>query len=207
MGYINSDDMHCPWTLGLVGRVFAEFPEVQWLTTRFPIRYSAGGLATNCYDVRGYAREAFAKGEYMPGTDGFFAAPIQQESTFWRRSLWDKVGGAFSREFNYASDFDLWCRFAKLTDLVAVSAPLAGYRRYGDQKTERAMTTYHGEARRALLQHFSEPPKKQPLRNFYRDRMPAALRPWAEKTGRLHRAKVIYHEAIGDRLSLGEVLV
>src|SRR5438046_1137223 len=33
MGWLNSDDMHLPWTLRAVGDIFASFPEVNWIST------------------------------------------------------------------------------------------------------------------------------------------------------------------------------
>ncbi len=32
-GWINSDDMHLPWTLWVVGSIFASLPEVEWIST------------------------------------------------------------------------------------------------------------------------------------------------------------------------------
>ena len=60
---------------------------------------------------------------------------VQQESTFWRRSLWEKAGGRLDDRFKYAADFFLWREFAKHTDLVKVSSFLGGYRSHGDQVT------------------------------------------------------------------------
>ncbi len=194
MGWLNSDDLHCPWTLAVVSEIFETFPEVEWLTTRFPLRWDAEGRATNCFDSRGYAREAFARGEYCGGADGFFAAPIQQESTFWRRSLWERSGGALSTEFGSAGDFELWCRFARQAQLHAVSVPLAGFRQHGDQQTARARTEYFHQARRALETHF--PGRGQSawyrhLRPLMRDRLPAGLQPLAVSAGLLYEAPVI----------------
>jgi len=54
---------------------------------------------------------------------------------FWRRSLWEKVGG-FDLNLKYAADFKLWTEFAKHADLVGVSVPLAAFRwRPGEQRS------------------------------------------------------------------------
>lgn len=194
MGWLNSDDLHCPWTLAVVTEIFATYPEVEWLTTRFPLRWDERGRATNCADVRGYARGAFARGEACGGGAGFFAAPIQQESTFWRRALWERAGGHVATDFGGAGDFELWCRFARLAQLHAVNVPLAGFRLHGAQQTVTARDDYFRQARRALDRHF--PGHEQPrwyrtLRPHVRDRLPAALHPLARAAGLLFDAPVI----------------
>jgi hypothetical protein len=192
MGWLNSDDLHCPWTLAVVTEIFATFPEVEWLTTRFPLRWDAAGRATHCTDTRGYARGAFAAGEYCGGTDGFFAAPVQQESTFWRRSLWDRTGARVATEFGAAGDFELWCRFAREADLYAVSVPLAGFRSHGDQQTVTARAAYFREARRAWETHFPGAAVSSPrLRPWMRDRLPAVFYPFAKSLRLVFDARVI----------------
>ncbi len=195
MGWLNSDDLQCPWTLAVVADVFARFPEVEWLTTRFPLRWDKDGRVTNCSDSRGYARGAFARGEYCGGGTGFFSAPIQQESTFWRRTLWDRTGGALSTEFGSAGDFELWCRFAKVAELHAVNVPLAGFRLHGDQQTVAARGEYFRKAQLALEHHFpgqNQSPLYRRLRPIARDRLPMALHSVAKSGGLLFDAPVIF---------------
>lgn len=208
MGWLNSDDLHCPWTLAMVGQVFSQFPEVDWLTTRFPLRFDAAGRAVFCRDLRGFSQAAFGRGEYLPGTPGFFAGPLQQESTFWRRSLWNKAGGMFSPDFDYAADFELWCRFAKLADPVAISVPLAGFRRHGDQKTGRDIERYRTEAREAFERHYPDATATSPaIRNFCRDRLPAGFRSMALRWGGLFTGRVITHHAEAGALVLEEIVL
>lgn len=194
MGWLNSDDLHCPWALAVVTEIFEDFPEVEWLTTRYPLRWDAEGRATNCSDCRGYARDALARGEYCGGAEEFFAAPIQQESTFWRRSLWERTGAALSTEFGAAGDFELWCRFAKHAQLHAVNVPLGGFRQHGNQQTSNARAEYFRQARRALETHY--PGQRQSawyrtLRPLMRDRLPAGLQSAALSAGLLFEAPVI----------------
>lgn len=194
MGWLNSDDMHCPWALSVVADIFTNCPEVSWLTTRFPLRWDALGRATNCSDARGYACPAFAKGEYCCGTPGFFAAPIQQESTFWRRSLWNEAGGALSQDFGPAGDFELWCRFAKRAELYAVNVPLAGFRHHGAQQTVIVRDEYFRQSQRALDHHFPGNGQSASYRRWRpvaRDRAPEFLRKTLKSTGLLHEAPVI----------------
>lgn len=210
MGWLNSDDLHCVWTLAVVTDIFAQFPEVEWLTTRFPLRWDAEGRATNCLDARGYARGAFARGEYCGGADGFFAAPIQQESTFWRRSLWERTGAALSTDFGSAGDFELWCRFAKAAELHAVNVPLAGFRQHGDQQTSHQRAEYFRQARQALDHHFpgqGQKPLHARLRPIARDRLPAAFQSAAVSAGFLYEAPVISRTRDNNAWRIDRVLV
>ena len=57
-----------------------------------------------------------------------------QPSMFWRRSLYEKVGGLDTR-FNLAMDADLWERFSRHTRIVHIPAYLSCMRYYPEQKT------------------------------------------------------------------------
>ncbi len=190
MGWLNADDMQLPWTLSLVTEIFSTFPAVRWLTTRFPLRWDKHGRAVSCTDARGYSRKGILRGESTPGSTGFTTWPIQQESTFWRRDLWEEAGGALDTDFDLAADFDLWVRFAKLTEPFALGVPLAGFRRHGDQKTSRFAQQYGDEALRSLRKHGGEIAKGIG-RSFCRDRLPSVLRPLALKMGLLYESKLI----------------
>ncbi|MCK9589888.1 MAG: glycosyltransferase [Terrimicrobiaceae bacterium] len=206
MGWLNSDDMHMPWTLSMVGEIFSLFPEVRWLTTRFPIRWDAAGRAVNCTDVRGYSREGILRGETLPGAEGFTTWPIQQESTFWRRDLWEEVGGALDVSLDAAADFDLWMRFAKVAEPFAISVPLGGFRRHGNQKTSKALERYQAQAMSSFRRH-GKKLAAGIMRNFCRDRLPCALYPIARVAGWLHTAKVIQRTRDNSAWVIHEVSV
>ncbi len=64
---------------------------------------------------------------------GYF---IPQESTFWRRSLWERVGG-LDASLHFAGDFDLWARFYEHAELWCVRALLGVFRSHVAQKSQR----------------------------------------------------------------------
>lgn len=119
MCWINSSDLHFPWTLQTVAEIFSQLPEVEWITgisTEFgasggPRRVTHGFF--NVYDILG----------------GNFRW-IQQESVFWRRSLWERAGGALDNSLVCAADFDLWLRFFRLAPLYHVDTILGGFRQH-----------------------------------------------------------------------------
>jgi glycosyltransferase involved in cell wall biosynthesis len=157
MAWLNSDDLYLPSTLAIVGEVFASLPEVQWLTTRYPIILDANGRHVRCDTAGGFNARAFFRGMNLPGR-GWAARPwIQQESTFWRRGLWERSGGRVDASLRLAGDFELWARFFRHADLYALAAPLAGFRQHEAQKTACRIKEYAKEAERVLRQNGGRP--------------------------------------------------
>jgi glycosyltransferase involved in cell wall biosynthesis len=160
MAWLNSDDKYTPWALSVVGEIFATHPEVEWLTTLFPLFWDERGRATGCASFPGYSRAGFFRGENLPDCDWHYESWIQQESTFWRRSLWERAGGRVDPEFKLAGDFELWARFYKTAELHAVATPLGGFRLHSTQKTATQMEAYFNEATRALKLHGGRTPSR-----------------------------------------------
>ncbi len=128
MAWLNSDDLYFPWTLRAVHSIFTSLPHVEWLTTTRPGLISEDGAVVRFRDVPGYSREAFADWRYVPVDDGVSFGSVQQESTFWRRSLWERSGGRLDSSLRLAGDYELWSRFFRLAELHGVDVPLAAFR-------------------------------------------------------------------------------
>src|SRR5438105_2386125 len=123
MAWIGSDDRFEPAAFATVGEIFREFQDIDWVTGRQLVIYESGTWA-NLSPIIPFPRKAIAAGIF----DGRFAPHfIEQEATFWRPRLWQKAGGV-DPNFRLAGDFDLWRRFARHTDLVAVDAILGCFR-------------------------------------------------------------------------------
>jgi glycosyltransferase involved in cell wall biosynthesis len=159
MGWLNSDDLYASWALQIVGEIFSTFPEVEWLTSLYPLVWDQQGRAVRCSHRIGYSRQGFFRGENLPGAGWPIRHPtwIQQESTFWTRSLWERAGGKLEESLRFAGDFELWARFFQHAELYGVEAPLGGFRLHGDQKTAHNMDVYIAEARQAFFQHGGRP--------------------------------------------------
>jgi Glycosyl transferase family 2 len=157
MGWLNADDRHLPWTLALVGELFERFPQVEWLTTQYPVILDESGRAVQSGYGGGFNADAFRRGGNLPGRGWFATGFVQQESTFWRRSLWEKAGGRVDASLKLAGDFELWCRFFDHAPLYAVATPLAGFLRHGEQKTATRFEAYLDEAEAVLRQRGLRP--------------------------------------------------
>ena len=129
--WINADDSYMPWTLQAVADCLNENPQVQWLTG-IPTSLNAKGelYFRSGYRVKTYNRKCIARGEHHIRGKG----AIQQESTFWTRQLWERVG-KIDLKFKAAGDFDLWRRFAQYESLYTVETILAGFRIHEGQKS------------------------------------------------------------------------
>jgi len=158
MGWLNSDDTYFPWTLRTVASIMTAFPQIEWLTTLRPAYVDYHGFCINVeHRIPAFSREAFLDGCYITPvpadrTDMLGLYPtVQQESTFWRRSLWERAGGRLRTEFKLAADFDLWGRFYEHAELYGTLAPLAGFRFQFAQKTS-AWQDYAQDAHRSLVE-------------------------------------------------------
>lgn len=156
MGYLGADDLHMPWTLGLVSELFATFPGIQWMTSLFPLTADASGRVVKARTMPAPTPAAFFRGAFLPGFSWRAHGWIQQESTFWRRSLWERVNG-LDQSAKLAGDFDLWCRFMRVGGPAGVLTPLAAFRRHGNQITGTQAEAYRQEALTAFKRHGGRP--------------------------------------------------
>jgi glycosyltransferase involved in cell wall biosynthesis len=151
MAWLNSDDMYFSWTLKTVASIMSELPEVEWLTTLSPAYWDWHGFCYGIGSIAGYSRKAYLDGFHLPGHNKTYLGWIQQESTFWKRNLWQKVGGSIATEFSLAGDFDLWSRFYSHADLYGTPSPLGGFRFQPNQRS-RQIEQYLVEAQKSLTQ-------------------------------------------------------
>jgi len=135
LGWLNADDLLHRRSLFTVGEVFSSFQDVEWIT----------GIPTNI-DVNGRFFESHLRSSWDARAllDLRNGNP-QQESTFWRKALWDRAGGCLDTRYKYAADYDLWCRFMNYSDLVSVRAYLGGFRKHSHNMSTLCGSGYETE--------------------------------------------------------------
>lgn len=148
MAWLNGDDFYMPWTLRAVGTSFAAVDEMDWQTTFYPGFCDCHARSVSFHRAAGFSRESFLDGRHCPNDDRFIGY-VPQESTFWRRSLWERSGGLGARIVDLAGDFDLWARFAEHTEVYTSTSSLAIFRHQPDQRS-MDVQAYTGEARKSL---------------------------------------------------------
>ncbi|HVX92502.1 MAG TPA: glycosyltransferase [Candidatus Dojkabacteria bacterium] len=139
LAWLNSDDMYHPNALQSVCEVFNQYPKVKWLTGRSTYFDKQGKFTgenriyKNIYD--------YLIGEYEW---------IQQESTFWRRSLWEKAGSKLNSKYRLMVDGELWTRFFFITELYHVDTRLGGYRSHDSNRASKYMDNVREEMQKAI---------------------------------------------------------
>ena len=125
--YINSDDTLLPSSLHTVGNHFLNNPSSNW-------------VIGNCLEIDAHDN-VIGRLDTTPVSSLAHALTrnerleIPQPAIFWRKSLSDSLG-LFSENYNFAFDYDLWCRFlAAGYKLEKINADLATYRYHEQSKT------------------------------------------------------------------------
>jgi hypothetical protein len=144
MAWLNADDVYMPWTLSVVSEIFDLYPEVEWLTGLPSFLNGKGQLSSMHASAAAYPQHYIRNGWYR----GHLAGYLQQESMFWRRSLWEKAGG-LDLDLSLAADFKLWTGFARHARLWQVVTPLAAFRKLpGEQRSSTQAGRYEAEVSR-----------------------------------------------------------
>lgn len=118
MGWINSDDLYFPKSFKVLAEIFGKYKEVQWLQANPTLIDEYGRIVGN-YSSRRWSKYHFLLKDYKY---------IQQESTFWRRSLWEKAGSSLRTDLKLAGDFELWLRFFDHSQLHILQSVLGAFR-------------------------------------------------------------------------------
>jgi glycosyltransferase involved in cell wall biosynthesis len=144
MAWLNSDDKYHHHAFFKAAYIFTTYPHVEWLTGR-PTWWDASGDVSSIQmgEMPEYSREKYLRKDFIDPS-------IQQESTFWKRSLWERAGGGIRADLEYAGDLDLWIRFFRIAPLYRLDAFLGGYRKHGNQKVELFKDRYIAEAVKLL---------------------------------------------------------
>lgn len=142
MTTLNDKNLLMPGSLFAVAEVYTTFPDVEWITG-IGLIANHSGIMTNVMPIRKDFHEHLI---HVPWN-------IQHESTFWKRSLWERAGGRVN-EALWALDYDLWCRFfmagAKLYHLNTI---LGAYRKLPTAHGSSKASEYyaHAAGARAML--------------------------------------------------------
>ena len=143
MTWLNSDDKYHTDSLFKAAHVFGKYPDIEWITGRPTAWNEKGKLILVSDELPLWSRE-----KYLNRT--FKDHYIQQESTFWKRTLWDKAGGRLELHLQFAGDLELWMRFFRHARLFTVDALLGGYRYQHKQKTNLCMDKYIQEGNQII---------------------------------------------------------
>ena len=144
MAWLNADDMYHSQSLFTVAEIFSRFEDVKWIMGANTF-FDESGRPFLYDDLRYGQRWSRLR---LQLSDGGF---IQQESVFWRRTLWDRAGGFIGQNHALAADFELWLRFFRYERLYTTSFMLGGFRFRGEnQKSYNQRGQYLAEMKQLL---------------------------------------------------------
>jgi glycosyltransferase involved in cell wall biosynthesis len=128
--WLNAGDIFLPGALVTIAEVFQRNKSVNWLCG-MQFWHLPGGRIIDCYLPPAYNSELIRCGAY-----GTSLPYIQQESTFFRRSMLNEIDMTRFRNFKLAGDLYMWTCFAKLHNLTTVCAGLGSFCIHSGQLSE-----------------------------------------------------------------------
>lgn len=130
LAYLNSDDILLPGSLAYVANYFRQHPEVD-------VVYGHRVLINEQGDDIGRW--------VLPPHDDYvlpFVDYVPQETMFWRKSIWEKVGSRLDEAFHFAMDWDLILRFREAgARFERLPRFLGAFRISSDNKTTTLLET------------------------------------------------------------------
>jgi glycosyltransferase involved in cell wall biosynthesis len=146
MAYLNSDDVLLPGTLAYVAQAFLADPDVD-IVYGHRIFIDADGSEIGRWVLPPHEGKVLKWADYIP-----------QETMFWRRRVWDKVG-QIDESFHYALDWDFVLR-AQAAGFHFRRLPrfLACFRVHDEQKSTAMAEVGNNEQRRLRQAHLGYDP-------------------------------------------------
>jgi glycosyltransferase involved in cell wall biosynthesis len=144
--WLNSDDIYHDQSLFIVAEIFSTLNTVNWIIGT-PSMFNQKGQLVSVAEMDKWSKIKFETGDYKW---------IQQESTFWRKQLWEKAGSYLNLDYKLAADFELWTRYFNISDLYSVNTILAGFRLHGNQISMVNKESYENEVGVIHYKQFGE---------------------------------------------------
>jgi glycosyltransferase involved in cell wall biosynthesis len=135
--WLNSDDILLPGSLQHVARIFRDSPRTKFVYGNRHVIDAQGQVIGSHRWPHLLHRYHWALGQ-----------PLAQECAFWRRSLYEEVGGLDRSRF-FIMDWDLFYRMWKVTRLRKTSRFLGCIRIHEETKNTRHQDTRERELREA----------------------------------------------------------
>jgi glycosyltransferase involved in cell wall biosynthesis len=197
MTWINADDILAPGALWHVSQVFQDYPEVYWL----------GGCTAHInehgYCVLTQPQKSWSRLHYLQKDYKY----IQQEGSFWRRSLWELAGKKIYPCVSLAGDLQLWMRFFEYKAYYLLDCPLGYFRlRNKNQKSLDHLEKYNEQAESLLAKMTMSTEEEILLRHFNNNKgnkssLNTLFRFWFSKRGNSHVNTIVNTRLAYNRAS------
>lgn len=175
MAWLNSDDLFAPGALRCVAEYFAAHPDVD-VVYGHRIIIDDDDHEVGRWIMPRHRPETLEWIDYVP-----------QETMFWRKRAWDRVGG-IDPSFQFALDWDLLARFQQAgCRLVRLPYFLGAFRVHAEQKTSQAIHTVGADEMRRIRTRFHGE-RQDDFATIHRHARHARF--WGAITARLHEVGI-----------------
>ncbi|MEK6704115.1 MAG: glycosyltransferase family 2 protein [Planctomycetota bacterium] len=128
MGWLNSDDLLAPGALDAVVEAFERYPRVDVLYSH-RVAVDADDRVLYYWILPPHSNYLMARWDLIP-----------QETCFWRRRVWEAVGGV-DPSYHFAMDYDLFTRFMTHGRFKRLDRFLGAFRIHPSSKTSSQLQT------------------------------------------------------------------
>jgi hypothetical protein len=182
MAYVNSDDILLPGSLAYVSWFLARHPEVDAVYGHRVV------IDAEDRDIGMWVLPPHR--DWVVRVQDF----IPQETLFWRRRAWERVGGGFNTDLCYAIDWELLLRFVQAgVRMVRLPRFLGGFRVHDESKTFAATKIALDEEAAKLRIRWGDG-------ELSTDQMEQRLRPFFRHQKALHLRQLAY-----DRVPIARI--
>jgi glycosyltransferase involved in cell wall biosynthesis len=130
MAWLNSDDLYLPHTFRKVISIFNDHPEID-VVYGHRIIIDENDQQIGRWIMPKHNSEVLSWADYIP-----------QETLFWRRKIWNKIGKSLDEDFQFAMDWNLILKFrAAGANFFRINDYLACFRIHTAQKTSATIST------------------------------------------------------------------
>jgi FkbM family methyltransferase len=130
LAWLNGDDLLLPGAVEYVAHFFERHPEVDVIYGH-RIVIDADGNEIGRWILPPHDDDVLSWVDYVP-----------QETLFWRRRIWERVGARIDESFQFAMDWDLLVRFREAgAQFARVPRYRGAFRVHRDQKTTKEIGT------------------------------------------------------------------
>lgn len=122
VAWLNADDLYHYNSFFIIAEIFQKYNDVEFLMGQ-PTTFDENDRCVHVSELR-----KWSKFDYYIDKSNWV---IQQESTFFRRSLWKRSGEFINKEYKLAADGELWTRFLTKGNarLYMTNALIGGFRK------------------------------------------------------------------------------
>jgi glycosyltransferase involved in cell wall biosynthesis len=123
-GWLNSDDLLKPGALRDIAKYFLAFPKVDFVYgNRIVINEDSVPIGKKDNIV-------------LPKFLLRYGSPFAQETTFWRRRVWDEAG-SLNEQFQFCMDYEFYCRIVSKYRFGYLPKFLGSFRIHSQSKTSK----------------------------------------------------------------------